>query len=813
MFKNYIKIAIRTFIKDKFYSMINILGLALGIASSLIIILYVVHELSYDNFHPNVEQKYRVNQTNIWAPGGGVMSSSVLPLAQVLVSEYPEVKSVLRVNTMGTHTFRTIENNSTDKVFNEPDVLAADSNFFEFFGFPLLQGDPKTALTGKNKVVISETMAKKYFGNENALGKTLYVGENKAPLEVTGVAAQPDNSHFNFNFLLSMHTNRAVKKFEWSWIWTQIVTYVELEEGVNPSALEQKFSTISDNHVAPTLQRFKIDYDEFMEGKGDWNFYLQPVRDIHLYSASIGNRLGNVGDITYVYIFSCVALFVLILAAINFMNLSTARASMRAKEIGVRKVMGSQRKQLIMQFLAESIIVCFIATIVGFGLMELMKIVLEQLFNLQLPISLWSEPLMVLSLLVIPILLGCTAGIYPAFVLTSFNPANVLKGKLGVGIKSSGFRNSLVVVQFTISITLIICTLIVYQQLNYFNKKNLGFDQENIVVINNAEKLGDQLESFRNEVAQQNYTIDATIAMNVIGRGTYEDIFSNESGDIRLPVAQLKVDEQYFSTMGLELVVGRSFSADIPSDLQGVIINETAMNLYNWNEENVLGQKIMYMGDDIGPVEVIGVVKDFNFQSLKFGVNPFIFFHIKSSMWGSSRVVAIKTTSDKMEELLTSVEEKWRQYGHDNPFEYSFLNEELQSRYKSEQRLGSLFSTFAGFALFIACIGLFGLAAYTVNRRNKEIGIRKVMGASVNQLVLMLNGNFTKLVLLSCVIALPLAWYAMDHWLEQFANKISIGWEVFVITCVAALMISWLTVSYQSVKAALVNPVDALKDE
>ncbi|MBL6447911.1 ABC transporter permease [Fulvivirga sp. 29W222] len=812
MVKNYINIAIRNFSKDSFYSLINVLGLAIGIACSLIISLYMLHELSYDDFHPNLAQKYRVNQTNIWDPQGGVMSSSVLPLAGTLLAEYPEVKSALRVNTMGTHTVRLIENSHTEKIFNEPNILAADSNFFDFFGFQLVEGDSKTALKGINKVVLSEEAAVKYFGDRNALGRTLYWGESKTALEVTGVAAQPENSHFNFDFLVSMDTNPAVEHFEWSWIWTQVVTYVELEEGTDPAQLEGKFERLRRTHVAATLQRFKMDYDEFMAGKGDWNFYLQPVKDINLYSAQIGNRLGRVGDIKYIYIFACVAVFVLVLAAINFMNLSTARSSLRAKEIGVRKAIGSSRKQLVIQLLVESILVSLVATIVGLGLMEIIRISMGQLLDVKLE-SFWSNPAIFVFVISIPLVLGFVAGIYPAFYLTSFKPANVLKGRLSMGMKNGGFRNTLVVVQFTISITLGICTVIVFQQLDYFSEKHLGFDKDNVLVINNAHKLGDQLESFRNELAAQDNVLNASLAMDMLGRGTYEEIFTKESDDTRMAIAQLKVDDHFFETMGLKLAVGRTFSEDRPSDMLAVLINETAMQLYGWNEDDVLGQRIKYMGDDIGPVEVIGVVKDFNFQSLRTGINPFIFFHTKSTMWGKSRVLALKTKNQHVSDLLQVAGQKWKKYAGDNPFEYSFLNEEFENMYRSEERLGSLFSVFSGFALFIASIGLFGLAAYTVHQRSKEIGIRKVLGASMGQLVLMLNGNFSKLILFSCILALPLAWYAMDQWLEQFAYKVTIGWPVFVLTGVMALIISWLTVSYQSIKAALVNPIETLKDE
>ena len=811
MIKNYFKIALRNFIKERFYGLINVLGLSIGIASSLVIMLYVVHELSYDDFHPDSDGLYRVNQTLIWAPQGGVMSSTSLPLARLLDEEFPEVESVLRINTPGGNIVR-YEDDQFKLSYFEDDILAADSNFFEFFNFELKEGDAATALHGLNKVVISDAMAYKYFGDEPALGKTLLFGSGRIPMEITGItAAQPTNAHFDFDFLLSMYSNPNIKRFEWSWIWTQVVTYVKLSPEANPGELDRKLKGIGERNVKPSLaSTLGMDYEELVGDKGGWNFYLQPVTDIHLKSANIGNRIGPVSDITYVYIFIAIAILIMVLAIINFVNLSTARATVRTKEIGVRKVMGSLRNQLFGQFLMESIVLCTAATLIGFGLMELLKLVVQDSLSIQIHLSLWDSPLVLMAALFLPLLLGVLSGLYPALHLSSIKPVRVLKGKSRSDRKSFLFRNALVIAQFTISVTLMSCTFIVYQQLSYFNTMDTGYDRKNVLTIDWAHKLGPQLESYAEELRQQTGIESVTISMDALGRGTYEDIFRHKPSGREETIAMMKADEQFLETMNIGLITGRFFEKDHPSDQKSVVINETTMKLLGWSEDNVLGQIISYGNLD---AEVIGVTKDFHFQSLRQPVNPFIFYRLDAELWGDSRVVTVKTSGKHTPELLASAETLWKTLAPGIPFEYGFADQEFAMQYEGEEQLGDLFAVFTSFALLIAAMGLLGLSAYTISVRNKEIGIRKTLGASVQGLTIMLNGSYTKLIFFSLVISVPLAWFVMQEWLSQFENKITIQWQPFVISGTIVIIITWLTVGYQSIKAALMDPVETLRDE
>ncbi|MDX1627778.1 MAG: ABC transporter permease [Fulvivirga sp.] len=814
MLKNILKITFRNFIKERFYALINIFGLAMGIATSLLIVSYVMHETSYDQTHPNGDRLYRVNMTHIWMPQGGQWGSTVPPLANVLATEYPEIEAVLRINTPGSNIIRaTKENNNEWVSFYEDDILAADSNFFSFFDFELIYGNPETALNGVDQVVISREMAIKYFGTDNVLGKTLLLGENKKPLEITGITAtQPTNRHFDFDFLISMPTNPAVRQMEQNWIWTQVVTYVRLRPQIDIASLEQKLAAIAPKHVAPLMTKFGMDYDKFMEGKGDWKFYLQPVTDIHLHSSQIGNRLGDVSDGTYMYIFSFTAFFVLLLAVINFVNLSTARASIRAKEVGVRKVLGSTARHLIFQFLTESVVMCVIAGLLALGLSEFMRILISQYLGSSFLIAEWYSPVLYVYLFCLVVFIGILAGGYPALYLTAFKPSKVLKGEFRTGEKSKWFRNGLVVVQFSISTALMVCTFIVYEQLNFFTSKDLGYDKENILVINWADKLGNQLESFRDEVVSNPDVVSASVSMDVIGRGSYEDVFRDESSGHEQPIAMMKADEHQLETMGLQLVHGRFFEENNPADKESIVINESTMELFGYTPENVLGQRIIYGGDDIGPVRVIGVVKDFHFYSLHYPIAPYIFYHVDASLWGSSRVLTIKTKSTDPRPLIDFLKKEWDARA-DAPFDYSFLDLEYASQYRSEQQLGALFAIFTAIAMTIACLGLFGLASYTVGQKSKEIGIRKTLGATVSQIMFQFSGKFTRLILISLFIGIPVAYYTMHQWLEQFVFRVDMKWQIFAITGCVAVLIGMITVSYQAIKAARLNPTETLKDE
>ncbi len=816
MWKNYLKVAIRKVMREKYFSVINVIGLALGIAVCLLVWSYVAFEKSFDSFHKDLDRLYRVNQTLIWAPEGGMMGSTGPQLAMVVGEEFPEVEEVMRINTPGGYLVRYQYEDGRIGAFNEENVLAADSNFFNFFTIPLKEGNPKTALKGLNKVVISDKVATKMFGQESALGKILQFGDDGQAVEITGVTeAQPDNMHFHFDYLISIYTNPSIKRFEWSWIWTQTATYVKLKPEADAAALEEKLQAIVELHVKPSLSGMGINYDEFLEGKGEWRFALQPVADIHLYSGEVDNRIGPTGDIKYVKIFTMVAIFVLVLAVINFVNLSTARGASRAKEVGVKKVMGALRPSLMFQFQLESVFMATVATLLGLGMVELFRVVIANMIGLEMPFSIWDGTDSMWLLVLLPLFVGLLAGVYPSFYLTSFKPASVLKGKVSVGSRP-GLRNGLIAIQFVVSIVFIIATITVNRQLAYFQTKNLGFNKENVLVIKNADKLSEQVTSFRNELDKVPGVLSASVAMTVPGSGAYEDIFTKEGGDAELSISQTKIDEYYFETMGLSLVAGRAFDINRPADKVKVIPNETTVQLFGWTPEEAIGKKIIYpgLGDpNLGVGEIIGVVQDFHFVSLHQEITPSIFYHIDSDIWEVGKVIALHIESSQARDIIEATNEKWEALVNEAPFEYSFLDEDWARQYEQEQRLGGLFTLFTGLSLVIAMIGLIGLITYVAEQKKREIGIRKVLGASVSQVVFLLNRNFTILVLISFAIAVPMGWYVMTDWLSQFPYQIEMSVTSFVWAGVAMVVITWVTVIYQSVKAGLTNPVDVLKEE
>lgn len=813
MLKSFFTIALRNILRDRYFSLINIFGLAIGLASCLLIFSYIRQQLSYDIMHPDVDRMYRVNQTAIWNPRGGVMSSTSLPLAQTLIDNYEEIEASTRINVPFGQLVRYDDGREVT-AFYEESILGADSNFFSFFAFELVEGDPETALKGVNKVVLSPEAAKRLFGNEPALGKTILLGDNRIPVEVTGVTRkQPENIHFHFDYLISMYTNPAIKDFEWNWIWTQVVTYVKVRPGTQVIALEKKFEDIASRHVAPTFARFGINYEDFIRDKDGWNYYLQPVEKIHLYSRMEGNRAGPTGDIRYVYIFGAVGMFVVLLAVINFVNLTTARATKRAKEVGVKKVLGAVRTSMLWQFQLESILMTVCAAILGLGLMEVLRLAISKGLAVQIPfLSVWgSDIYWLLPALILAV--GMLSGAYPAFYLTSLQPVKVLKGRLFPAHKGSNLRNVLVVTQFVISVGFIASTIIVYQQLEYFKQSDLGFDSENVVVVNHAEKLGDHIEAFRNEVTGIPGVVSAAIAMDVPGRGGLEDIFMKEGGTEKLPVSMMQMDEHLIETLDMTLVAGSGYEVGVVADTDKVLINETAARLFGWEPDEAVGKRILYMGDEMGAKEVKGVLRDFHFTSLRTNIAPVIFYHVSTPTWNNQRVVALKISGEPAGDVLAELKSIWSNLIHDAPFEYTFLREEWIQKYQQEERLGGLFTLFTCLSILIAMIGMVGLVTYAAEQRKKEIGIRKSLGATTGQMVLLLNGNFTRLILVSIVLAVPLAWYAMFKWLQQFPYKIDIGPGVFVLAGVAILMITWVTVGYQSIRAALTNPSEVLKEE
>jgi putative ABC transport system permease protein len=815
MFQNYFKTAIRSILRERYYALIKIAGLALGLGTTMVIFLYVSHELSFDNFHKDIDRLYCVTQSNIWDhKEGGIMNSTGPAVAFNLASEFPEIELILRINTPGGQIIRYAKPDGDLIAINEEKVLAADSTFFSFFDFKLKEGDPKTALTGIGKVVLSDVAAKRLFGDERALGKIIMVGDTRIPAEVTGVTEeQPTNAHFHFDYLLSMYTNPFIKEFEWSWIWTQVVTYVKLRPDADPLALDEKLKTFADRHAVPTFQRLNMDYTSFVNERGAWKLYIQPVKEIHLQSYKTGNRLGPEGDIRYIYIFSAIGIFILLIAVINFVNLSTARASKRAKEIGVKKTLGVLRKSLIMQFQVEHIIMTFGATLLALGVMEILRLLIQPIVGIEIPVTAVDGMLLTLLIVVTPVIVGFLAGLYPAFYLTSFQPVQVLKGKLSTGFKSSSFRNVLVVFQFTISIVLMVATLIVFQQLEFYRTKDIGFDKDNLIVINHADKLGQQLESFREEVSRYPGVTSASISMDI--REGFEDIFLRESDDQKFSLSCYKIEEHFFETTKMSIVAGRTFDKNRPSDKNAVILTETTCRLLGWQPEEAIGKGLRYLGDDVPTQEIVGVAKDVHLQPLRQSIYPFIFFRIDSDMYGPDRIALIKYNTTNVTALLNRIENRWKQLSEGTPMTYAFYDESLKQQYVPEHRLGSMFFIFTGLSITIAIMGLVGLVSYSAEQRKKEIGIRKVFGASLSGIYIMINKEYVRLMIIALVVAVPVSWFIMQQWLSSIPehNRIAINPVVFILAFAVELVLALVCVGYLAIRAASVNPATVLKEE
>ncbi len=806
MIRNYLTVALRNMLKHKFYSGINILGLSIGIASCLLILLYVVDELSYDRFHAQADRTYRIG---LEASLGGQNFSSPItaaPMAAALVKDFPEVEAATRLYRLDGEVTRY-----GNKAFTEKRVAFADSNFFNVFTFRLKEGNPAAALPGPQTLVLSETTARKYFGNAPALGKTLIVGNYNVAYRVTGVMADmPHNSHFHFDVLLSMASFPNSRNTEW--VSNSFYTYVVLREGASAATFAGKMPGLVRRYVAPQLaQALKYPYEQFQKNGGKWAFFTQPVGSIHLYSDYPEGELEPNGSITYVYIFSAIALFILLIACINFMNLATARSSSRAKEVGIRKVLGSVKARLVGQFLTESLLYSIVAVALAYALTSLCLQPFNEIAGKNLSADVLRSGWLLGGIVVLTLGVGVLAGSYPAFYLTSFRPVEVLKGRLKAGAGSSRIRNALVVSQFAISICLIICTWVVYGQLQYARSRNLGLDKENVLVVNNARRLDASLQAFKQTLARQAPVANVTLAgelpaTNQVNNTVFRKVGASEDNVFGF----FAVDEDYFATLKMKLVQGRGFSRQFGTDSAAIVINEAAARQLGWAEP--LGRKLLFYGegpDRVRPLTVIGVVQDFNFESLRNKIAPVVIMY----SGGTESYAAVRLKPGSAEAGVALAEKIWKQYAPGEPFEYAFLDQNFDALFRAEQRLGKVFALFTGLGIFIACLGLFGLSAFVAEQRGKEIGVRKVLGASVPQIVLLLSTDFTRLVLIAFGVAVPLAWYAMHRWLENFAYRAPISPLTFVLAGLAALFIAWVTLSFQAIKAAVTNPVKTLRRE
>ncbi len=806
MLKNYFKVALRNLWKSKGFSAINIIGLAAGLGVCLLIVLYVADEWSYDRYKDTSDRIYRLDADIYFNNTQFTACVSPKPLAKTLAKECPQVEQMVRINYRNDILIK-----KGGDWIRDHHLAFADSTFFKVFTAPMLTGDPATALNEPHSIVIDESAAKRFFNSTDVVGKTLEM-ENKTFCKITGVMKDlPRQSHFHLSFIRTMRD--SYQGDEDQWLSNNYQSYILVRPGVNRAFLQSRVDATVDKYVGRQLQEMlHASIQDMNRQGGHFIYHLMPLEDIHLHSNKSYELEPN-GNIHYVYIFSFVAILILIIACVNFMNLSTARSANRAKEVGIRKVVGSTKGHLITQFLTESVLLSFFSLLLALGIAIVLLPMFNQLAGKELLVgSLFS--LRFLSLLVLLVfLVGCLAGSYPAFYLSSFQPIMVLKGKIASGFKGSLLRSMLVVGQFVISIGLIISTIVIYNQLNYIRSRETGFDRDQVLVIHNAYLAGDPIKTFRKELTQLSGVADATLSgdLPTVGSGyDQEGWFRTPSMDTKgvVVLTNLFIDENYVPTLGMKMLQGRNFSKDFPTDSTGIILNESAVELLGWKEP--ISHLFYRPGDSMKSVayHVIGIVKDFNFSSMHDKVGPLVM-----NMSDNRGSLAVRLRGGNITGPFNQIEAKWKEMANGVPFTYSFMDDDFNKLYQSEKQTGQLFISFAVFAIFIACLGLFGLVTYAAEQRMKEIGIRKVLGAKVGGIVGLLTKDFIKMVLIASLIAFPLAWWGMSQWLHSFAYRIGISWWIFFAAGVVALLIALLTVSVQTVRAALANPVKSLRSE
>ena len=777
----------------------------------MLISLYIIDEISYDRFYSNSQRIYRINSDINFGGSEMKMSQSSDPMGAVLKKDYPEVEQFTRLYTNYGSNFIKKGN----EFINEQRIAHADSTFFDMFSIPVLEGNSKTALDAPNTIAISKSTAQKYFGTTQAVGKSLEVGVTRKTIyNVTAVFEDmPSNSHFNFDFICSMDN----VSYEWgNFMSHNFSTYVRLAKGVDYKKFNKKFDEVIARYILPRLsQLLNIkNLDEFKKTGNSLGYSLFPITDIHLKSDR-SFEINEGSDIQYVYIFGAVALFLLLIACINFMNLSTARSSSRAKEVGIRKVLGTERQSLIGQFLSESVLTSFIAMALALLMIVFLLPIFNEISAKSFTISNVFSFKFFPFLILLPLIVGLIAGYYPAFFLSSYQPIKALKSNNNIGFSKSNLRSFLVTFQFVVSLTLIISTIIIYQQLNYIQTKNVGFNKDQVLILDGTGALKDNQESFKNEIAKLAGVKSATGAqfLPVSNSSRNDNTFSKEAimtDQSGFNMQVWSIDYNYVSTLGMEIAKGRNFSREFGADSTCLIINETTAKMLGYKDP--IGKKV-YASDGDGTnmnvvYTVIGVVENFHFASMRENIGP-----LCMKLGVNRNGLAFKVESTDVSNLLSQVESKWKKVAPDMPFLPSFLDESFDEMYRAEQRIGKVALIFAFLTILIACLGLFGLVTYMIEQRIKEIGIRKVLGASVASIVGILSKDFLKLVLLSICIGSPIAYFAMNYWLRDFASRIDIAWWVFVLAGLSSIIIALLTVSYQATRAALSNPLKSLKTE
>lgn len=810
MFLNYFKSTIRNLRSNKAFSIINITGLAVGLAASILMIVYVTDELQFDKHNKNANRIYRVDGDIKFGGNHFILAVAPDPLGPALKNDFPQVEQYVRFRNHGSVTIKKGE-----EVINEDKVVYVDSTLFNVFTFHVIAGNPQTALVAPKSIVLTESKALKYFASTNVVGRFLNINGNEQYKVTAVVKDMPAQSHFRFDFFISLSTLSESRQN--NWLSNNFNTYVLLRKGADPKALEAQFPAMVDKYFGPKLvEVMNVDLNEFKKSGNYAKYELTPLTAIHLHSNKVA-ELGANNDMQMVYIFGCVGLLILLIACVNFMNLSTARSARRAKEVGVRKVLGSAKSGLVIQFIFESLFLTFISVILAFGLAWMVLPFFNQLSGKEFTANVLFNLQFVPVLIVLIVAVGILAGLYPAFYLSSFNPAKVLKGKLTEKGKGNNFlRSSLVVFQFSISVVLIISTLVIYHQLNFIRNKDVGFNRDQVLIIKNASALGEKDEPFKNELKSINGVdqITSTGYLPTSGWRSDSPLFTEATLNQKtaLSTQMWQVDENYLPTLGIKILKGRNFDKNLKTDSNAIIINQTAAKLLGM--EDPVNQMLYNIEDfsaghpSVSAYRIIGVIQDFNFNSLREEVTPLTLFYEKNNA-----SIAIRIHTSDIAGLVGKIEKEWKKMVPGQSLDYSFMDEDFNKIYHSEQRTATIFISFASLAIFIACLGLFGLSAFAAEQRTKEIGVRKVLGASVGKIVTLLSTEFLKLVGIAFLIAFPISWWIMTKWLQQFAYRTSIGFEVFLIAGFSAIFIALLTVSFQAVKAAMANPIISLRGE
>jgi putative ABC transport system permease protein len=814
MIRNYLKVALRSLLKQRVYSIINITGLSVGIASCLLITMFVLNEFSYDRFHENGDNIYKIALARKYP--NHVTNYAIIPhsYSDVIQRDFPEVVRTLKIGgPFNDVLVQYITEKNEPVQFEEDYIMSADSNFFQLFSIKLIKGEPDNVLTNVTDLVITESTAMRYFGSDDPIGKTMKFFNQD--FTVKGISEDvPDNSHLKFDFLIKWDDNFFGGQ-ESNFVSFSAHIYVELNPGADPDALESKFPKMVDTYAAAQIEReLGKSWEDYKKEGNGYTYTLQPLRSIHLDPTNIEAKMRPGGNINYVYFLICIASLILLIACINFMNLATARSAERAREVGVRKTMGSMKAQLVLQFLVESIVLSLFSTMVAIGLAQLSLPAFNELAGKQLAFA--FTPSFVLGIVGTALVVGFLAGSYPAFALSSFNPVVVMKGNFTGSSRGAWLRNGLVVFQFFISIILIVGTLIVGNQMRYMQNKSLGYNKDQLIVVDRVFALQDRAQTFIDEIKRIPGVSGAASAFSLLGRqgDFFGAQFLPEGSDEILTTKSMAVDDDFAEMIGFEIVAGRAFSKET-SDSLSIMLNETAVRTLDIADP--VGKKLRQIqrtanGSVEVTFEIVGVIRDFNFQSLRDPVTP-LTIQSNDTFGGGAGYAFARVNGESMTSCVEGIEAAWKELLPDQPFKYSFMDQELADLYEAEKKAGQVFGVFSALAIVIACVGLFGLAAYTANLRTKEIGIRKVLGASVFSVFLLLSRDFTKLIVVAFVLSIPISWYIMNQWLEGFAYRINVGISAFAIAGIAVILIAWITVSYQSIRAAIVNPVNSLRSE